>query len=229
MRNRTTLLAGVFVALAVLIGGSVAIANGRLVGEPEPAPVNLEERKAAEGVDESDPEPTPEELAVARALAEREALEVEAGSYQRVHEEVVSTRTDVALPNTLGAAVVPELAARLVSGDRIPILTTTKQQGSTTVEKVHYSDGSALVTLTWQNWPSNVDPQRLIREGSEVEYRGNIDLIIRDYSDDGMISVAAFDGSILARVTTHDAKDLSLDDVIDMALQFHAGILEARE
>ena len=92
-------------------------------------------------------------------------------------------------------------------------------------EEATYSDGSNWITLSWQNWPQNVDTRILYPDDAEVEELGQLDLIIRldPHPEGGMSSVAAFDGSILAQVTV-GGTGLSLEEIKELAVNLHRSL-----
>lgn len=46
----------------------------------------------------------------------------------------------------------------------------------------------------WQNWPSEVDLQSVLKEGTRVEYLSDIDITIFD--SPGFSEVGAYDGTV---------------------------------
>lgn len=66
----------------------------------------------------------------------------------------------------------------------------------------------------WQNWPSEVDLQSVLKEGTRVEYLSDIDITIFD--SPGFSEVGAYDGTVYVRVVAVNIEDVTIDEMTSM-------------
>ena len=162
--------------------------------------------------------------------AETEKGARDANSFEALYQKTLRGNGPESAPESITSAVGDQLEEQLASSNMILVSASVDQTDGIRFEEATYSDGSNWITLSWQNWPQNVDTGVLYPDDAEVEELGRLDLIIRldPHPEGGMSSVAAFDGSILAQVTV-GGTGFSLNEIKELAVNLYRSLTQAEQ
>ena len=162
------------------------------------------------------------------AETEKEALD--GNSFEALYQQALRGNGSESAPDNITSAVGDQLEQQLAASNMILVTASVNRTDGIRFEEATYSDGSSWITLSWQNWPQNVDTRILYPDDAEVEELGQLDVIIRldPHPEGGMSSVAVFDGSILAQVTV-GGTGLSLEEIKELAVNLHRSLTQAEQ